>query len=181
MHSNRVALSARRYLLGKMRIRATGVVQRLLLLLAQTLSGSETLVRARQVNGASLPHHAIRPCKGVCKTSVSCCSGARRQHDVCGRALPGVVALHERPKPCRVACSRGVPASSPAAVSNHYDERASELRAAGYFVVFVDYLGRRQLYGSALVAATFPTPKSPPTFSSRCVDQGPDARRPDKI
>jgi dienelactone hydrolase len=28
---------------------------------------------------------------------------------------------------------------------NHYDERASELQAAGYFVVFVDYLGRRHL------------------------------------
>ena len=28
---------------------------------------------------------------------------------------------------------------------NHYDERALELQAAGYAVVFVDYLGRRQL------------------------------------
>jgi len=28
---------------------------------------------------------------------------------------------------------------------NHYEERASELQAAGYFVVFVDYLGRRNL------------------------------------
>jgi dienelactone hydrolase len=28
---------------------------------------------------------------------------------------------------------------------NHYDERASELQAAGYFVVFVDYLSRRHL------------------------------------
>ena len=28
---------------------------------------------------------------------------------------------------------------------NHYEERASELQAAGYFVVFVDYLGRRHL------------------------------------
>lgn len=28
---------------------------------------------------------------------------------------------------------------------NHYDERANELRAAGYFVVFVDYLSRRHL------------------------------------
>jgi len=29
--------------------------------------------------------------------------------------------------------------------SNHYDERGSALQAAGYFVVFVDYLGRRHL------------------------------------
>jgi dienelactone hydrolase len=28
---------------------------------------------------------------------------------------------------------------------NHYDERASELHTLGYFVVFVDYLGRRHL------------------------------------
>jgi dienelactone hydrolase len=28
---------------------------------------------------------------------------------------------------------------------NHYEERASELRAAGHFVVFVDYLSRRNL------------------------------------
>jgi dienelactone hydrolase len=28
---------------------------------------------------------------------------------------------------------------------NHYDERASELQAAGYFVVFVDYLSHRHL------------------------------------
>jgi len=28
---------------------------------------------------------------------------------------------------------------------NHYEERASELQAAGYFVVFVDYLSRRHL------------------------------------
>ena len=28
---------------------------------------------------------------------------------------------------------------------NHYDERASELQTAGYFVVFVDYLGRHHL------------------------------------
>jgi len=28
---------------------------------------------------------------------------------------------------------------------NHYDERAIELQAAGYFVVFVDYLGRHRL------------------------------------
>ena len=28
---------------------------------------------------------------------------------------------------------------------NHYEERASELQAAGYFVVFVDYLARRHL------------------------------------
>jgi dienelactone hydrolase len=28
---------------------------------------------------------------------------------------------------------------------NHYEERASELQAAGYFVVFVDYLSRRNL------------------------------------
>jgi dienelactone hydrolase len=32
---------------------------------------------------------------------------------------------------------------------NHYDERASELQAAGYVVVFVDYLGRRHLTGCA--------------------------------
>ena len=32
---------------------------------------------------------------------------------------------------------------------NHYDERAGELQAAGYFVVFVDYLGRRHLTGCA--------------------------------
>ena len=32
---------------------------------------------------------------------------------------------------------------------NHYDERASQLRAAGYFVVFVDYLGRRHLTSCA--------------------------------
>lgn len=28
---------------------------------------------------------------------------------------------------------------------NHYEERARELQAVGYFVVFVDYLSRRQL------------------------------------
>ena len=28
---------------------------------------------------------------------------------------------------------------------NHYEERASQLQAAGYFVVFVDYLSRRHL------------------------------------
>src|SRR5262249_58328381 len=28
---------------------------------------------------------------------------------------------------------------------NHYEERASELQAAGYFVVLVDYLSRRHL------------------------------------
>jgi dienelactone hydrolase len=28
---------------------------------------------------------------------------------------------------------------------NHYEERASDLQAAGYFVVFVDYLGRHHL------------------------------------
>jgi dienelactone hydrolase len=32
---------------------------------------------------------------------------------------------------------------------NHYDERASELQAAGYFVVFVDYLTRRHLTNCA--------------------------------
>jgi dienelactone hydrolase len=32
---------------------------------------------------------------------------------------------------------------------NHYDERASGLQAAGYFVVFVDYLGRRNLMDCA--------------------------------
>jgi dienelactone hydrolase len=32
---------------------------------------------------------------------------------------------------------------------NHYDERATELQAAGYFVVFVDYLSRRHLTGCA--------------------------------
>jgi len=32
---------------------------------------------------------------------------------------------------------------------NLYDERAGELRAAGYFVVFVDYLGRRNLRNCA--------------------------------
>jgi dienelactone hydrolase len=32
---------------------------------------------------------------------------------------------------------------------NHYDERASQLQAAGFFVVFVDYLGRRHLTSCA--------------------------------
>jgi hypothetical protein len=32
---------------------------------------------------------------------------------------------------------------------NHYDERANQLRAAGYFVVFVDYLSRRHLMDCA--------------------------------
>src|SRR6476620_9209235 len=32
---------------------------------------------------------------------------------------------------------------------NHYDERASELQGTGYAVVFVDYLGRRELTACA--------------------------------
>ena len=38
---------------------------------------------------------------------------------------------------------------------NHYEERASELQAAGYFVVFVDYLGRRHLADCAAMKPPF--------------------------
>ena len=37
---------------------------------------------------------------------------------------------------------------------NPYDERAGELQAAGYFVVFVDYIGRRSMSNCGHVAKT---------------------------
>ena len=73
-----------------------------------------------------------------------CRAGLGRQYDACSRTAARTCARGGKAGRGRTPGS-GISGFIARDGINHYEERASDLQAAGYFVVFVDYLGRRHL------------------------------------